>query len=195
MTRSFITIILLVAASLLSIFYIRSQWTQFSLLRTEVEKLNTISAELDEIIAKRDSLLSAVNTISKSDLDRLDQALPMGPRAADFLVTLEQVVLHHNLSIKRIDVSSLSNTVSPVGAQSASGSPMPGAIALAPKPQAKIAEFPITLTVTGSYESFKNFLRETESLLRITTMSDITFTAGEKSNTFDFTVRGKTYYQ
>lgn len=196
MTRSFITIILLAAASLLSIFYIRSQWAEFSIVQKEVEKLNTISEELDELVAKRDSLLTAINTISKDDLDKLDKALPKGPRAADFLVSLEQVILHHRLSLKKIDVSSLSNTGSAdTSSKPISDSPVPGAIALAPKPKSAVTEFPVTLTVSGTYESFKDFLREVESLLRITTVTDISFNTAEKSSTFDFTVQGKTYYQ
>ena len=194
MTRTFITILLLIGASLLSIFYIRTQWMDFSLARKEVENLNNISAELDEIIAKRDSLLDAINTISKDDLEKIDKALPKGPRAADFLVTIEQIILQNNLILKRIDVSSLSNR-SPEKKITPSGQPVIGAIALAPKPKQKIIEFPITLVVSGTYESFKNFLRGIETLLRITTIEDISFNSVEKKNDFDFTISGNTYYQ
>lgn len=195
MTRSFITILLLVGASLLSIFYIRPQWTEFSLARKEVESYSKISAEIDEIVAKRDTLLESINTVSKDDLDRIDKALPQGPRAADFLVTFENIVLRHNMSLKRIDVSSLSNVGKESAAKPSVALPLPGAIALAPKPKLAVAEFPFSITISGTYESFKNFLRETESLLRITTFTDIAFTSTEKSSIFDFTMRGKIYYQ
>lgn len=195
MTRSFITILLLVGTSLLSIFYIRPQWAEFSLTRKEVESFSSISTELDEIIEKRDTLLVAVNTISKDNLDQIDKALPQGPRAADFLVTLENIVLRHSMSLKRIDVASLSNVGKESAAKPSVALPLPGAIALTPKPKLAVAEFPFSITISGTYESFKNFLRETESLLRITTFTDIAFTSTEKSSIFDFTMRGKIYYQ
>lgn len=201
MTKALIIIILLAGASLLTIFYVRPQWNAFSLARKEVEGLYKISTELDEIIAKRDSLIESINAIPEEDKDRIDSAVPQGPHAADFLVMLEQLILRHKLTLKRVEVTSLTNAPktakqtagTPAAAQP--GAPKPGSVVLAPKPKIAVAEFPVSLTITGTYESFKEFLHDIESLLRITTITDISFTSADKTALFDFTVRGKAYYQ
>lgn len=196
MARSFITIILLVSSSLLTIFYLQPQWNKFNVMRREVENLNNIASELDEIISKRDSLLESINTISKEDLARIDEALPHGPHAADFLVMLEQVVLQSGLVLKRVEVSSLSNTTLPEqGASSAKGQPAMGSIALSVKQKKATTEFPVSLVVAGSYESFKLFLQNIEHLVRITNVTDVSFSSAEKRDTFEFNVKGETFYQ
>ncbi len=199
MARTLITLTVFVGAALIVIFYLQPKWNEFNLLRQEVGKLNEIGGELDEISAKRDALLEAINGISKDDLSRLDQALPQGPHASELLVLLEQIAVHNNLLLKQIDISSPTANKQPSANAprvASTGQPITGTAALQSKPQTAIASLPITFTVSGTYVSLKSFLQEIEQNLRIIDVTDINFTApGAKETSMDFSMKAKTYYQ
>lgn len=185
MPKIFITFLLLSGALLISVFYLRPQWQQFSAIRTETENLVVISAELDVLIQNRDALTKTINTVSRADLAKIDLALPRGPRSADFLVLLEALAQKNRVVLKQVN---LTEPVSDTG-----GLPKPGGSVSLPTSNA-FKELPITLNVSGSYEPFKSFLRDLERNLRIIDIVSITF-SGSGNNQFDFNLRGKTYYQ
>lgn len=190
MPRLLITIILLFGAVVVGSFYLLPEWRSFRELREAAQELREISAELDLLTENRDELLSRINSISKDDLRRIDQALPTGPQSAEFLVLLEKLSSKNNLALRRVDLISEAALGSSPG-----GQPRPGG---APGKSVKtggIAEFPVGISLGGSYEAFKGFLNDLEQNLRTVDVTDISFTSPEKVNAFDFAVKAKTYYQ
>lgn len=185
MARLFIIIILIFAAAVIGVFYLRPQWQQFQTLRKESENLRNIAIELDDLIQNRDALLKAINTVSRQDLQKIDQALPQGPRSAEFLVLLETLANRNNIVLRQVDFIGAS--------EPQSGQPRPGGAITAPS-TSTVKEFPISMNVSGSYEAFKSFLRDLERSLRIIDISSISFSSSGKDQ-FEFSIRGKTYYQ
>lgn len=188
MPRLFITIILLLGSVLLGLFYLGPNFTHFRTLQKEVADLRNISAELDELIENRDALLDLINSVSRGDLGRIGEALPQGANSSEFLVTLEALAKRNNLVLRRVDLAS------PQEAQTRGGQPKPGGISNPPAP-ATVKELPISMSVAGSYESFKQFLAELERNLRIADVESLSFTSPALPAQFEFSIRGKTYYQ
>ena len=218
MSRTILSIIFLVAAIVLGVFYVSPQWTQLSDTGRQISDLAAVSQQYDEVIKNRDALLSSINSISKDNLDRVDAALPLGARAADFLVAMESYTIGNAVALKRVDlVSPSSETKSqakagaPValspGSAAAPGTPVPsqqtpsrpspaaGAKSAA-KPENAVSELPFSMEVAGSYAAVKKFLAALEHNIRLIDISEISFTAPTKADDpMSFTLKAKTYYQ
>ena len=186
MPKSFITLILLLGAVIIGVFYLRPQWQSFQDLRKSSEHLEELSREFDILIQNRDSLVGLINTVSKKDLERIDKALPKGSQAGEVLVILENMVGRHGLTLPSIGLQSASEPASETKALSQIGV----------KSADAIREFPVDLNIKGSYESFKNFLVEIEKNLRITDATSLSFGAlSGADDKINFNARIKMYYQ
>lgn len=201
MSKLFISLLLFVATILVGTFYLTDQWNTFRSLQKENNDLLNTSRELDELIAKRQELVDEINRVSGSDLERITIALPQGSKAADLMVMLENLSVSTGLVLKRIDLASFVEGEKPAApaAPPGAGQPRPaGFLAEAARP-GSIKEFPIGLSVAGSYEAFKSFLGNLEKNLRFIDIQEVSFSspAGEagKAQLFEFQIKAKTYYQ
>lgn len=193
MPKILITLVLLFATAVTGFFYLKPAWNEFKSLRKESDNLSNISAELDELIENRDDLVNSINTVSKEDLERVNRALPEGPRSADFLVLLEAIGKRHSVVLRRVDlIGTDAAEVPPAGG----GQPRPGvSIPKAPQNTSGIQEFPFTLEITTTYETLKSFVNDLEHNLRIIDILAITFVPPGKPEPFNVSIKGKTYYQ
>ncbi len=188
MPRVFITIILILGSGVVGPFYLRPAFREFQRIRTETKLLRDISAELDELTQNRDSLIQSINAVSKDNLRRIEQTLPSGPKAAEFLVLLEALAKKNEVVLRQVSLTD---------------SPKEGAAAKQPKPAGVIAfsapgdikDYPVDLTVSGTYSAFKDFLRDIERSLRIVDVQSISFSAAGRGDQLEVSIRGKTYYQ
>lgn len=203
MPRIFVTIILIVSTLALAVLYLGDEWEKFSTLRKEIDELGNISVELDELIADRDKLVEVINSLSQEDLSRISQAIPLGPKAADLMVLMENLTTSHSMVLNRIDLAGFTSTKTgePEPGGAVVPPPRPGALpSLKPRSNVSIKDFPLTMNVNGTYETFKTFLRDLEHNLRIIDVEDLSFSApgsatGNKTPTVDFLIKAKTYYQ
>ncbi len=205
MPRLFLSLILLFGTAVLAFGYLRPSFREFQDLGRELTDLEETSAEFDILVENRDLLIDKIRGVSGTDLQRIDQAMPREPRAAQFLVLLENMALGSGLSIRSIDIAGPAPEQARYGAGSAAGpnpspttrgSPTPGVISgEASAAPGSIKEFSVGLNVSGSYESFKGFLRELEKNLRLTDIMEISFSSSARLDKLDFTMRLKTYYQ
>ncbi|OHA00689.1 MAG: hypothetical protein A3C07_00510 [Candidatus Sungbacteria bacterium RIFCSPHIGHO2_02_FULL_47_11] len=193
MSRIIATILFLIGALAVGIIYLAPQWDRFKSLRTEIDSLEAMSAELDELVKKRDILFDSVNALPRNQLAQISQAVPLGTQSSELLVVLETLAADHNVALKSIDIAVSSAPATPQLV--AIGQPVPGGLSPASLFDDSIRELPITLNLTGSYESLKNFLRDLEQSIRIIDVVDISFGSVEKGGLINFSVRAKTYYQ
>ena len=203
MPRIFITLILLFGIFILVFFYLLPAWGSFNDLQQGNQDLQKFSEEFDELIQNRDNLIKTINTLSKDDLNSLDEALPQGAKAAEFLVALDNLAKKNNISIKRVDVPNIevkggNQTKTSGDSTSNKGIPRPGVTTITQAPQklGSVGELPLSLGVSGVYESFKQFLWELEKNLRVVNVSELSFNAPADSNKpIDFSLKLTTYYQ
>ena len=189
MPKLLITIFLLAGAALVGYMFLYPAWQEFQSLRQGNLELQQESAEFDFLTQKRDALIKEVNAVSAEQREAIDKAIPLGAKAAEFLVDLEAITKKRGLALKRIDLAGT------VEVKSAAGQPVTSRTPSAALTQGTTAEFPVGLNVSGSYESFKSFLQDLEKNLRLIDVQDISFIAPAKGDLLDFGLKIKTYFQ
>lgn len=195
MTRILIGVILIFGIVVVGYVYLFPEWQKFQGLKQETKDLQAINQELDVLTQNRDTLIEAINRISKDDLDRIDQSMPQGQQAASLLVYFESLAGKNGLALKSIDLSEKVQSAAAAG--SGSSQPKPGG-AVVPAPQtslSSIKDFPLTMHLIGTYDSFKGFLRALEKSSRIIDVKTVVFASSGVGGVFNFTVQAKTYYQ
>lgn len=190
MPRLFITIIFLFGTLVVVFFYLGPEWQTFRGIQKEISGLSRISSELDEIAEERDTLIELINTISAEELARINTSLPQGAHAADFLVFLERLTAEHGVVLKSVDLASFTEEKRGI-----SGQPTPGGTVLIPAPSQTVKEFPVTIQISGTYESFKAFLENLEKNLRLVDVDSFSFISQGDTKIIDFSIKAKTYYQ
>ncbi|MFY9461959.1 MAG: type 4a pilus biogenesis protein PilO [Candidatus Sungiibacteriota bacterium] len=164
MSRLTFAIILLVAGAALFIFGVLPAWEDVSAARLEIRKLIRVNDELQAIAKTRDELTEQYNSISQSDLVRLSAVLPQGLDSAQFLRDMEALATRHGLFLKSLDFIKQPTTVTV-----SASIQLPATRLYAPAN--------VSFNVRGTYESLRAFLVDLEKMIRITDISDITFTA------------------
>lgn len=190
MTRIFITILLVFGTLVAVSFYAGPEWKKFRNVQKEIDGLGRISVELDEITEERDALIELINTISTEELARINVSLPEGASAANFLVFLERISAENGVVLKSVALASFTEEK-----RETTGQPTPGGAVLTPPATRTIKEFPITIQVSGTYESFKAFLELLEKNIRLIDVDSLSFSSHGDTKVIDFSIKAKTYYQ
>lgn len=189
MSRTLVSIFFLLAGVFAFIVFISPQFSRLKESQARLSDIAGISNELDVIAADRDKLIDIYNSISQTDIDRLEKMLPTGPNASSFLTNLEFLSLKNNLRLKRLEFIGETSQV-----QRSGGAPVPSSAATQRPIGAGFVELPISIGVEGSYESFRSYLKDLEASVRILDITEINFGL-IRQNTYEFTVRAKAYYQ
>jgi len=199
MSRLFITIILLFGAVVVGLFYLVPEWQNVGKIKGSVDRLSEINNEFGDLVQTSKDLINTINKISQEDLSRIDEALPRGSKAADFVVLLERLAIKNGMVLKQIDITSA------VGSKPQAAVQQSGTVKAAPKSTGalvgaevggkEIYELPFSFAVNGTYENFKKFLMNTEKSLRINDIEGISFSSPGKPEAFGTTLKAKIYHQ
>ncbi|MDP3769829.1 MAG: hypothetical protein U1A25_01345 [Candidatus Sungbacteria bacterium] len=188
MTKLLFPLVLILASIAVIVLFLFPGWQHFLSVRADMRHLEEASVEFDGLIAKRDSLVGQINGISKENASRIDQLIPSGAQGPDFLVYLDQLAKSHKLVVRQLDFADTLSTKEKVSQAFAEGFII-GQIA-EPLPYKTLK---IIMEVIGSYESFKDFLRDVESSVRITDVTSIILSPQQPA--FNFTLALQVYYQ
>lgn len=184
--------LLFIGAVGLALFYLMPAWNMFSQLRNDTAALYALSADIDSLTATRDRLADQINAVSKEDLDRLEQMIPEGAHGPEFLMVIQALASRNRLTINLLNWDSTIITKSKSGANVAPGFTVP----VESEKAKQVKELLINGSFSGSYLSFKQFLIDLESLVRITDVQNITLSPGtEQKNDFGYALQIKIYYQ
>ena len=179
----------ILASIVVIVLFLFPGWQHFLSVRADTRHLEETSIEIDGLLAKRDHLVDQMSGISKENAERIDQLIPSGAHGPDFLVFLEKIATSHNLAIHKLDFANTISTEEKAPKLPAEGFVMGmGGIESLPYKTLKIH-----MEVVGSYEAFKDFLREVESSIRITDVTSIILAPQERM--FNFTLSLQAYYQ
>lgn len=158
----------------------RPVWDDISVLRAESSAIADNLAQLKEVEALRDQLLNTYNAISKDDLARLNEFLPGKPNTEDVLVSMENLTRARGIQLKSINFSvSQDNALQ-----------NPAAATLSTASSAVTYNF----AVSASYEAFRSLIDAFEKNARLTDVSEVMFSSGEK-DVYSFSLKARSYYQ
>lgn len=161
-------------------WYIDPTYAEVKELRVEEATLNQALDRALELQTTRDQLLSRYNTFSQNDIARLEKLLPDHVDNVRLALDMDSLAAQYgmrvrNLSIEKQDpkVKSPTQTIGP--------------------DERTYESMVLSFTVTGDYDTFRQFMLDLERSLRLVDIEGITFTSAE-SGLYDFTVALRTYW-
>ncbi len=178
MARTIISIVFLGAALMIFVSWTKPIIDEVEILRAQDEAFNSSLASSKELMAERDEILSQYNSISQDDFGRMDKLLPPRMNAVNLMIEVDNLARTRGLLLKRIDVKK----------QEAEQKISFGS------EKKYFEEIPVSMTLTGSYESFIAFLGQMEKSLSLVDIKELTFNAG-KINSYEFNIKAKTYWK
>jgi Tfp pilus assembly protein PilO len=175
--RSILGTLFIVGAIGISSFFVQPILEDIQGLTAAKHELESAISRLRELGKIRDGLLDAYNSISQRDLAILRELLPSSPQSTLLLVNVDDLTNQSNMTLKRISIQESSS--------------MP---ATSQKSDKSLASLNFQISVSGSYNSFRSFLKAVEASRRIIDIEQITFTPAKKDS-YEFSLQGRTYWQ
>ena len=178
MFRLVVTILLIAITAGAVTFVVMPQWQKISETRAAIEQLQALHEELTRLAATRDTLIADYNTIAEADLEKLKNIAPANSRTTDVLTDFEELARRNSLIIGQIDFM---NDKVPTAALAAPGAQRYGTI-------------PVTFSIRGNYESFREFLIAAEHDLRVFDTDEIIF-ASAQGKEATISLKGRIYFR
>jgi Tfp pilus assembly protein PilO len=177
MQKLITTLFFLIAA--IAVFF---SWTQpyidgIKVLSQEEQELNEILLNSRNLQERRDEILGVYNTINQNDIFRLNKLLPEQMRAIDMVIEIENIVKGHGLLFKNIGIAAPAKEKNIFGLM-----------------KKDFETVPLTMVVSGPYNSFVSFLEDLEKSLYLIDINQLTFSSG-KVDSYEFTIRANTYWK
>ncbi|MDB5238553.1 MAG: hypothetical protein JWM46_823 [Candidatus Kaiserbacteria bacterium] len=178
MIRTFISIVSLIAAG--GIFFMYTQPTYDT-----VQAQNATIAQYDQALQKatelqtiKQTLLSKYNSFDPANIDRLQKLLPDHVDNVRLILDMDNLAQKHGMAMQNVSVSA---------SPSSSGQTAVGTISASKQ---KYDSLTIKFTAVGSYDTFRQFLADLQSSLRIVDLVALDLTpAGTGRYSYDITLR------
>jgi Tfp pilus assembly protein PilO len=161
--------------------YIDPTYVDIKKTLTEEEKFDKAldkSKELEEI---RDKLLLKYNAFSTDDLNRLTKLLPDNVDNVRLVLDIDHIASTYGMRIKNVNISVKDDK-------------QDGILNLNDKLYESVE---LLFSITTSYDTLKQFIKNIEKSLRIVDVTDISFTSlqGENiNNLYEYNIKLKTYW-
>lgn len=165
MTRLLLPIILIVAALGLFAVYTNPTYQATKAIALQVEQYDDALTKSQELKSIRDQLISKRNTFSDDDVTKLSHVLPDNVDNIRLIIDINNVASRHNLSLKDVQIGSVSNSRSTQN-DLASGNSGDA-----------VGSVTVGFSVSASYDNMIAFLQDLEHSLRIIDVQSLTFTA------------------
>lgn len=184
MNKNLIALILIVLS--VGIFFTVTDSQYTNLKNTQAKNDQYIKAVEDskQLLKQRERVISARNSISKEDQEKLDKMLPDHVDNVRLIIDITNVAKKRNIALKNIKMGTPSVVV---------GSKNGTKIVDRPAGQEKYESVSLSFSLNTSYFNFISFLQDLERSLRIIDISKISFNATENGY-YDFNVDIKTYW-
>lgn len=172
--KNIIASLLIVSAGGLFYVYVSPTYEEIKALRVEKAEYDDALADSQKVQEKRDELLERYNTdFSPNDLESLEKLLPSRVDNIRLIIEIDGIAAKYGMVLKNVQVSASAADTS--GSADFPNQAMPGAEA----PSYGTAQF--SFEVSGSYETYRSFIKDLEYSLRIIDLREISF-AAEKND-------------
>lgn len=181
MFRTLIPIILIVASGLLGFFYIFPIYEKITIAMKEEKGIDEALQKTKEIGTIATELRNKVESISVSDIDKLDTILPSEIDEIRFVNMLNSIASRHNLSLGGPTVTE-------------------GASGVGDADEQGLNTIGVSFSVTASYETFIAFAQDLERSLSIADVHSIALSApsagedDEVSDSYNYDIELSTYW-
>lgn len=182
MIRLTIPILFIILSVGLFFMYIDPMYTDIKATIIEEEKFDQALDKSKELKEVRDALLSKYNTFSTSDLDRLEKLLPDNVDNVRLVLDIDHIASTYGMRIKNVNIS--------VGDDK-----QEGIIGQVDKLYESVL---LSFSITSSYDTLKQFIKDLEKSLRIVDVVDISLTSSKAveniNNLYEYNIGLNTYW-
>ena len=182
--KLFLPVSFLIIAGVIFFWYINPTYAEVQTLLTKESQYDEALSKARELQDIRDQLLARYNTFSKEELDRLQKLLPDHVDNVRLILDLDSMASRYGMRVRNVIIDTAGTT--PAGAGIANTQ------AIGPSNQ-NYESVVITFSVSGSYDTFRQYLADLEKSLRLGDVIGVTFTPND-TGIYDFSVNLKTYW-
>ncbi|MEK7063728.1 MAG: type 4a pilus biogenesis protein PilO [Patescibacteria group bacterium] len=177
--KGIIPIICIVIAGGLFYWYIDPTYAEVRELRAEEATLNQALDRALELQETRDQLLSRYNTFAQLDLERLEKLLPDHVDNVRLVLDLDGIAVKYGMRVRNVTIEDPNKNKKPTDVVGPA--------------ESRYESMVISFSVTGNYDTFRQFMLDLERSLRIVDLESLTFSAAE-NDLYDFSVSLRTYW-
>lgn len=176
-SKSLASIILIIIALILGYFVVMPRWTSYSEARTQLAAEKDTQEQLKKAQSDITAFLAEYNQHT-SEAALINGVLPLSEtQIQNVLKSLEDLTKGSGISLGQLTVEN-----------------RPDTDISAAQPNA-IQPMDLSLSVTGEYPAFKDFLVRLENTLRIVDVKSVTISTDQESNKNKYDLKFRTYYQ
>lgn len=174
--RGIFSIIAVLVAIGLFYWYIDPTYAVIKNLRAQQATLDAALDRSLELQQARDQLLSKYNTFSPQDLDRLEKLLPDHVDNVRLILDLDGIASRYGMRVRNVSIQEQKQRANAIGTD-----------------ESPFESLVLSFTVTGGYDTFRQFVSDLEKSLRIVDIVGINFAAND-TGVYDFTISLRTYW-
>ena len=182
MIRLILPILFILLSIGLFFMYIDPMYMDIKETLAEEEKFDKALDKSKELKGIRDALLAKYNTFSTNDLDRLEKLLPDNVDNVRLVLDIDHIASTYGMRIKNVNISVADDRKE-------------GAIGSSNKLYESVG---LSFSITSSYDTLKQFIKDLEKSLRIVDVMNIsitsTGTAEIKNDIYSYNIGLKTYW-
>lgn len=147
-------------------------------LREEESSYSQALTRSRELLNVRDQLISRFNAFPQASLGRLEKLVPDHVDNVRLILDLDAIALQYGIRVRNVSIASDTSRIER-GALGGSDTPYESVV--------------LSFTVSGTYDTFRQFLSDLERSLRLVDVVGLSFTTNE-AGIYNYTVSIKTYW-
>lgn len=176
--KLFTPVLFILLSGAIFFWYINPTYLSLKSVLAEQAQFDAALSRSRELQDVRDQLLARYNTFPPADLNRLQKLVPDHVDNVRLILDLDSMATKYGMRVRNVAIESEK-------ARASRGQIGPGEDAY----ESVILSF----TVSGSYDTFRQYLSDLEKSLRLVDVVGLSFKANE-TGIYDFTVNIKTYW-
>jgi len=153
-----------------------------------LQELNKVKAEnekmmvkAEELRAKRTVLETRYNNISEEDREKLNKVMPETVDNVRLILDIDRIASRYGIVLRGITVSGNFDTADNKNK-------------IVDKTDVKQGVISLGFSLNAPYDVFKSFMIDLEKSLRVVDVTDMTISANDQSNVYDYSVKLNTYW-
>lgn len=179
--KTFLPFLFLIIAGGIFFGFINPTYVEVGALRAEEATYDGALSRSRELQSVRDQLLARYNTFSEDNLTRLQRLVPDTIDNVRLILDLDGIASRYGMHVRNVSLNSGASAAS----RAAGGQLGPG--------DARYDYVTLSFTVSGTYDTFRAFLSDLESSLRLVDVSSISF-AATQTGVYEYSLGLKTYW-
>lgn len=199
--KSFTSIILIIAAIILFVFFTKPKLAELKTTQVEVEKLNVARENAKNLETRINQLIEVKNKITAQDIEKIEKMLPNNVENVKLIIDFDkmlQAMVEERGTLRLYKSTDVTDTgVKKISIENPKITP--GGLIETNFDSTKLGVVSFTFSVSLTYEDFLEFLRRIEYSTRIMDIESITFSSptdqsGGANPVYTFNVSLKTYW-